>query len=84
MMTAVFRELANGYDTMRRDNFTGGEGNPLLEQMIDALRHIAEAPPDKVEGVPDSFIDGLDRVPNKTLKKTDDCPICGNPFLDGE
>lgn len=25
----------------------------------------------------------LDRVPKKTIKKNDSCPICGNPFLDG-
>jgi hypothetical protein len=37
-----------------------------------------------VKGVPDSFLDGLDRVPKKNLKPDEDCPICGNPFLDGE
>ena len=26
----------------------------------------------------------LDRVPNKLLKPSMDCPICGNPFLDGD
>ena len=26
----------------------------------------------------------LDRVPRKSLKKGMDCPICGNPFLDGK
>lgn len=25
----------------------------------------------------------LERVPNKLLKPSMDCPICGNPFLDG-
>ena len=26
----------------------------------------------------------LERVPRKVLKKDMDCPICGNPFLEGE
>ncbi|KAI4101897.1 MAG: hypothetical protein L6R37_004718 [Teloschistes peruensis] len=26
----------------------------------------------------------LDRVPKKTIKKNDSCPICGNPFLDDQ
>lgn len=26
----------------------------------------------------------LERVPNKILKKSMDCPICGNPFLEDE
>lgn len=25
----------------------------------------------------------LERVPRKVLKKDMDCPICGNPFLEG-
>lgn len=25
----------------------------------------------------------LERVPRKALKKDMDCPICGNPFLEG-
>ena len=31
----------------------------------------------------DFFLPELDRVSKKSLKKTDSCPICGNPFLDG-
>jgi hypothetical protein len=34
--------------------------------------------------VPDSFLDELERVPKSALKPTDECPICVNPFLDGE
>ena len=26
----------------------------------------------------------LDRVPKKSLKPDMDCPICGNPFLEGK
>jgi len=39
-------------------------------------------PPEKPAGVPQSYLDSLDRVPNKQLKKSDTCPICAEPFLD--
>ena len=26
----------------------------------------------------------LERIPKKRLRKSDDCPICGNPFLEGK
>lgn len=34
--------------------------------------------------MPQSYLDELERVPKKTLKKTDTCPICGEAFLDDE
>jgi hypothetical protein len=70
----------------------GGEGhdpehtgdNNLLASMIETLRQNADEPPAEVKGVPNSFLDELERVPKKALKKDDTCPICVNPFLDGE
>lgn len=41
-------------------------------------------PPKKIEGVDQAFLDSLDRVPKKSLRKTEVCPICGEPFLDDE
>lgn len=84
MTTAAFRELANGFSIMRNDlGAQQQDSASLLDGMIDMLRQMADDPPSKVEGVPDSFLDELDRVPNKTLKQSDVCPICGNPFLEG-
>jgi hypothetical protein len=37
-----------------------------------------------VEGVPQSYLDELERVDKRELKKTDSCPICNEPFLDDE
>lgn len=62
---------------------TPGQGNDLLANMIDILRQNANDPPAEVKGVPNSFLDELERVPKKSLKKDDTCPICVNPFLDG-
>lgn len=34
------------------------------------------------QGVTQEFLDGLDRIPKKSLKAEDDCPICATRFLD--
>lgn len=57
--------------------------NDLLASLVEELQRYADDPPTEVKGVPDSFLDELDRVPNKSLKQADSCPICGNPFLEG-
>lgn len=67
----------------------GGHGHSqdttdsLLERLVEELIQNAEDPPREVKGVSDEFLAQLDRVP-KTSLKDKDCPICGNPFLDGD
>ncbi len=53
-----------------------------LASLNQELELLVEHPPTKVAGVPQSYLDELERVPKKELKKTDDCPICGECFLD--
>ncbi|KAL9579596.1 MAG: hypothetical protein Q9212_005020 [Teloschistes hypoglaucus] len=77
-MRAVFITLSDAFRSMRSQG-----GGALLDILIESLEAEAEAPPREVEGISDSFLDELDRVPKKTIKKADSCPICGNPFLDG-
>jgi hypothetical protein len=86
-MAAAFRLLANAFEMMRgrapeEAHNTGGE-NDLLASMIEALRQNADDPPTELEGVPDTFLADLDRVPKKLLKETDTCPLCLVPFLEG-
>ncbi|KAL2870482.1 uncharacterized protein BJX67DRAFT_286145 [Aspergillus lucknowensis] len=57
-------------------------GDDLLAQMIQALLRDAETPPTEVEGVSEEFCEELDRVPRSSLKQSQSCPICSNPFLD--
>ncbi|OAX85211.1 hypothetical protein ACJ72_00404 [Emergomyces africanus] len=60
---------------------TGGAG--LLSSMIGLLLREAEEPPREVEGVGEGFVMvSLERVPTASLKSTQACPICSNPFLD--
>jgi len=56
----------------------------LLNDLIQTIESQIEDPPEKPAGVPQSYLDELDRVPKKLLKKTDTCAICGEPFLDDE
>jgi hypothetical protein len=87
-VAAAFRLLANAFEMMRGrapedQTHAHDQGNELLANMIEVLRQNADDPPTEVKGVPNSFLDELERVPKKALKKDDTCPICVNPFLDG-
>jgi hypothetical protein len=83
-MAAAFRLLANAFETMRGRPADEGNGDgDLLANMIEVLRQNADDPPTELKGVPDSFLDELERVPKNALKATDTCPICVNPFLEG-
>lgn len=83
-ISAAFRNLANAFSMMQG----GGHGqsqdttDTLLGRLVEELMQDAENPPREVKGVSDDFLAQLDRVP-KTALKDKDCPICGNPFLDG-
>ena len=59
-----------------------GSGD-ALDSLIESLQADAEHPPKEVKGVSQDFLDELERVPRKVLKKEMDCPICGNGFLEG-
>ncbi|KAH7346598.1 hypothetical protein BKA65DRAFT_280866 [Rhexocercosporidium sp. MPI-PUGE-AT-0058] len=54
----------------------------LLESLITDLDSLITSPPTKVSGVPQSYLDELERVDKKHLKKSDTCPICNEAFLD--
>ncbi|KAL8762092.1 MAG: hypothetical protein Q9184_001864 [Pyrenodesmia sp. 2 TL-2023] len=78
-MRAVFITLSDAFRSMRQDG-----GGDLLDTLIETLEADAESPPKEVGGVSDAFLDELDRVPKKSLKKADSCPICNNPFLEDQ
>ena len=69
----------------------GGDGqlqpqdshDELLGRLVQSLMQSAENPPPEVEGVSDEFIEQLERVPKKSLRKDMSCPICSNLFLEG-
>ncbi|KAF2020793.1 hypothetical protein BU24DRAFT_456828 [Aaosphaeria arxii CBS 175.79] len=88
-MAAAFRLLANAFEMMGGRAAGEQEGteaghSDLLEQMIETLRQNADNPPAELQGVPDSFIDELDRVPRKKLTEDHVCAICHNPHTSDE
>lgn len=56
--------------------------NELMERLVEQLMASADHPPAEVQGVPDEFITALERVPKGRIGKEDECPICGNLFLE--
>ncbi len=84
-MAAAFRLLANAFEMMRgRPADEESSDSDLLSNMISYLRQNADDPPTELKGVPDSFLDELERVDKSKLSATDTCPICVNPFLEGK
>ena len=84
-VAAAFRTLANAFLVMRGEPISAeGRADDVLATLVESLMRSAEDPPREVQGVPDSFLDELERVPKKALKPNESCPICSNPFLEGE
>ncbi|EME89365.1 uncharacterized protein MYCFIDRAFT_62991 [Pseudocercospora fijiensis CIRAD86] len=85
-VSAAFRTLANAFSMMRgpETDRSADSNSELIGSLIESLMASADHPPSHVEGVPDEFIEQLERVPKKTLEKTPDtsCPICAQNFLD--
>lgn len=80
-MAAAIRLLQSQFQALLRDP-TSTENSEFLTHLTEDLDQLIENPPEKVEGVPQSYLDELERVPKKQLKKDDNCPICGENFLD--
>ncbi|KAG9237039.1 hypothetical protein BJ875DRAFT_184222 [Amylocarpus encephaloides] len=76
-------------DRMLRDQFASlvtsshdDENRHLLEGLMEQLQDDEKSK--KVAGVPQTYIDELERVPKKYLKRSEKCPICAEPFLEDE
>ncbi len=79
--SALFRLLQDQMGTLALT--APSESNrQFLESLVSALELDVAHPPVHLPGVTQEFLDGLDRVPRKTLKEEDECPICAERFLD--
>ncbi|RKF58100.1 hypothetical protein GcM3_184007 [Golovinomyces cichoracearum] len=56
----------------------------FLQSLITSLEQDIAQPPIEVPGVSQSYLDQLERVSRKSLKKGDECKICGEEFLNDE
>ncbi|KAI2463739.1 hypothetical protein F4781DRAFT_107902 [Annulohypoxylon bovei var. microspora] len=77
----LYHLLHDQYATLALDAPTR-ENQAFLGGLMAELELDIERPPDEIPGVRQEFLDGLDRVPKKQLKKDDACPICAEPYLD--
>ncbi|KAG7286134.1 hypothetical protein NEMBOFW57_008437 [Staphylotrichum longicolle] len=81
--SALFRLLQDQMGTLATTAPT--ESNrAFLESLVEALELDVAHPPMQIEGVSQEFLDGLDRVPRKTLRDDDTCPICAERYLDDQ
>ncbi|PMD65415.1 uncharacterized protein K444DRAFT_607978 [Hyaloscypha bicolor E] len=82
-IAAAERLLQDQY-TYLLQNSDNPNHRAFLENLVSDVETMIDDPPEKVAGVPQSYLDELDRVPKKSLKKDDMCPICAEKFLDDE
>ncbi|CAN8098186.1 unnamed protein product [Discula destructiva] len=71
--------LRDQWGTLRPEIFDLDEQDPIREAFESLAGGI-----DAVQGVSQEYLDMLERVPKKTLKADDACPICAENFLDDQ
>lgn len=77
----LFRLVQDQFSTLAVDS-PDATNRDLLQDLTQVLESDILNLPKQVEGVSQEFLDMLDRVPKKQLKKEDACPICAEKFLD--
>lgn len=80
-LVGLFRLVQDQYSTLAVDS-PDATNRDLLQDLSQILEADMLNLPKEVEGVSQEFLDTLDRVPKKQLKKEDACPICAEKFLD--
>lgn len=80
---ALFRLLQDQMQTLASTAPTTDNRDFLIE-LMNSLEEDIHNPPDRLQGVNQEFLDGLDRVNRKKLSKEDDCAICKIPYLEDE
>lgn len=81
---AAFELAASGLEAIL-PNAANENHAEFLSSLISSLQESADlGDPHEIKGVSQQFIDALDRVPKKSLKKDEMCPICAEKFLDDD
>ncbi|PQE21739.1 Zinc finger RING FYVE PHD-type protein [Rutstroemia sp. NJR-2017a BBW] len=83
-VSAAYRLLQDQYLTLRSDSGGSSSANPLLDVLIESTQSQIEYPPTQTNGCSQTYLDTVDRVPRKSLKPDETCPICGEKFLSDE
>ncbi|KAI9879311.1 MAG: hypothetical protein M1830_008962 [Pleopsidium flavum] len=82
-VAGLFRLVQDQFRTLARDAPETANRDFLIS-LIDSLNSDIFNPPKDVEGVSQEFLDVLERVPKKSLKPDNACPICTQKFLDDQ
>jgi hypothetical protein len=80
-MAAAESLLRDQFTTLLADDSVSEERRARLDDMIEQINQLIHEPPEVVKGVPQSYLDGLERVPKKKLKALGECPICATEFV---
>ncbi|KAI1867306.1 uncharacterized protein JN550_007037 [Neoarthrinium moseri] len=80
---ALFRLLQDQMATLAT-SAPSEENRDFLSGLIEMLNSDVDNPPERIKGVTQDYLDSLDRVPKKKIKKDDSCPICAEPYLDDQ
>jgi hypothetical protein len=82
-LAALFRLLQDQMGTLAMTAPTD-TNRDFLRQLFESLEDDISNPPDRIQGVSQQYLDGLDRVPRKQIKKDEACPICAEKYLDDQ
>ncbi|TKX18384.1 ring finger domain-containing protein 9 [Elsinoe australis] len=82
-ISAALRMLADAFGVRRSARVLESEDDTdPLDGLISYLDDTALNPPRELEGVSDTFLADLERIPKAKLKPGESCPICANEFLE--
>ncbi|KAK3316152.1 hypothetical protein B0H66DRAFT_282847 [Apodospora peruviana] len=82
-ISALFRLLQDQFGTLAM-TAPNAQNRDLLRDLVEVLELDVAHPPTIIPGVPQEYLDGLDRVPRKSLKQDETCPICAERYLDDQ
>ena len=80
-VAGLFHLPRDQFKTLTRDAPETANKDFLIS-LIDSLNSDISNPPKDVEGVSQEFLNVLERVPKKSKKPDNACPICAEKFLD--
>lgn len=82
-IAALYRLLQDQMGTLATTAPTP-ENEAFLRGLVESLEIDVARPPMSIPGVSQEYLDGLDRVPRKSLKEDETCPICAEKYLDDQ
>ncbi|KAH8904329.1 hypothetical protein BR93DRAFT_970870 [Coniochaeta sp. PMI_546] len=80
-LAALYRLLQDQLSTLATTSPDESNRN-FLASLFESLESDIASPPAQIQGVPQSFLDTLERVPRKKLGDKETCPICAERYLD--